>query len=464
MVHGRWIGVLIITVAVVVSPVVAVGVVPIEATSTADDPPTNGDDPKPGEQAGLPLSSADTPGAQAPTDTSLVDVDPDELPGAGTSGDPYIITNASELQAMEDDLDAAYRLSNDINASETAEWNGGDGFAPVGPTLIQPFGGTFDGAGHSITSLTIRRPDTDDVGLFGYINKSGQISDLRLRNVSITVSRKVGGLVADNQGTVAHAAASGTRAGSDDVGGLVGVNEGTVRNASANATVNGSIISVGGLVGDNEGTVSNASASGPVNGSEIVGGLVGLNEGTVRNASASGTVTGSEKVGGLVGDNDLDGTVRNASASGTVTSSKRAPKRIGRAGGLVGVNDGTVRNASASGAVNGSRSVGGLVGVNLDFGMVRNASASGPVNGSDNVGGLVGVNDGTVRNASASGSVNGSDNVGGLVGENGYYGTVVNGSVNAPGQPGFGIGAAIAGIGGAGYILKRRLAFEDDQQ
>ncbi|MFB6227250.1 MAG: PGF-CTERM sorting domain-containing protein [Halobacteriales archaeon] len=30
--------------------------------------------------------------------------------------------------------------------------------------------------------------------------------------------------------------------------------------------------------------------------------------------------------------------------------------------------------------------------------------------------------------------------------------------------PGFGIGAAIAGIGGAGYMLKRRLDATDDEQ
>jgi PGF-CTERM protein len=33
-----------------------------------------------------------------------------------------------------------------------------------------------------------------------------------------------------------------------------------------------------------------------------------------------------------------------------------------------------------------------------------------------------------------------------------------------PGQPGFGIGAAIAGLGGAGYMLKRRLNSTDDEQ
>jgi PKD repeat protein len=39
-----------------------------------------------------------------------------------------------------------------------------------------------------------------------------------------------------------------------------------------------------------------------------------------------------------------------------------------------------------------------------------------------------------------------------------------NTETQAPGQPGFGIGTAIAGLGGAGYMLKRRLNAEDDEQ
>lgn len=39
--------------------------------------------------------------------------------GSGTSGDPYMIENVHQLQAMRDDLFAHYALANDIDASET---------------------------------------------------------------------------------------------------------------------------------------------------------------------------------------------------------------------------------------------------------------------------------------------------------------------------------------------------------
>ena len=59
-------------------------------------------------------------GSAAAQSAGFVDVDASDLEGSGTGDDPYIITNASELQAMEDDLDAYYELGRDINASSTA--------------------------------------------------------------------------------------------------------------------------------------------------------------------------------------------------------------------------------------------------------------------------------------------------------------------------------------------------------
>jgi hypothetical protein len=61
-----------------------------------------------------------------------VDIDPSGLPGDGTESSPYEISNVSELQAMEDDLDANYKLVSDIDALNTAQLNNGQGFDPVG--------------------------------------------------------------------------------------------------------------------------------------------------------------------------------------------------------------------------------------------------------------------------------------------------------------------------------------------
>ena len=47
------------------------------------------------------------------------------MTGSGTQADPYIIHNVSDLQAVENDLDAYYELANDIDASATSGWNAG---------------------------------------------------------------------------------------------------------------------------------------------------------------------------------------------------------------------------------------------------------------------------------------------------------------------------------------------------
>jgi len=317
-----------------------------------------------------------------------VDLEPDEdLDGAGVDGDPYIITNASELQAMGGNLSAHYELGKDIDASETEAWNDGKGFEPIGDS-DDSFEGSFDGNNHTIFDLYIDR-DRDDVGLFGYFDGE-KIERVGLENVNVTGNGQVGGIVGYNTGEVRKSYATGSVVGSGDrVGGLVGWNVGgTVSESSATGSVEGSDL-IGGLVGHNfAATVSESFATGSVEGSDDVGGLVGYNTGEVNESYANGSVEGSNEVGGLVGD-----------------------------------NRGKVTESFATGSVEGSDDVGGLVGLNLDMegsrpGVVSKSYATGSVEGSEHVGGFVGNNDGPLSNSFASGTVNGSANVGGFVGAN----------------------------------------------
>jgi The GLUG motif. len=284
----------------------------------------------------------------------LFDVSLSDLPGNGDKSDPYEIAHVSELQAMEDDLDANYELVSDIDASQTKQFNNGSGFDPVGgddfnESTPPEFRGSFDGSSHTIAGLAINRSDTSNVGLFGYVNAGAIITNVTLTNLSITGDDNVGGLVGSG-GTIRNATATGNVIGDKDVGGLVG-SGGRIRNATAAVDVAGER-SVGGLVGSGGG-IRNATASGSVNGTEEVGGLVGKNFGTIRNATAAGSVNGTEEVGGLVGKNF--GTIRNATAAGSVNGTEEV-------GGLVGKNFGTIRNATAAGHVTGNDRVGGLVG------------------------------------------------------------------------------------------------------
>src|SRR5690606_13743998 len=78
---------------------------------------------------------------------------------AGTMNAYMLVNDVDQLQAMNTNISGHYALGRDIDASETAEWNGGLGFAPVGSSGAR-FNGSFDGRGHYISGLTIQRPGT----------------------------------------------------------------------------------------------------------------------------------------------------------------------------------------------------------------------------------------------------------------------------------------------------------------
>jgi len=72
------------------------------------------------------------------------------------------IGTAEELYNIRNNLSEAYVLAADIDLSSYLNWE------PIG-SLNNPFTGSLDFAGHTISNLTIDRPTQDYVGLFGAI-------------------------------------------------------------------------------------------------------------------------------------------------------------------------------------------------------------------------------------------------------------------------------------------------------
>jgi hypothetical protein len=145
--------------------------------------------------------------------------------GSGTEQDPYIITDVYQLQEMNNDLDAWYELGNDIDASDTINWNGGEGFVPIG-TSSSSFTGTFDGQGYKITGLFINRPSVDYGGLFGYTGSDAIMKNVGVVDFNITGHSFLGGVVGQNYGNITNSYATGRVTGSYLVGGLIAYNEG----------------------------------------------------------------------------------------------------------------------------------------------------------------------------------------------------------------------------------------------
>jgi methylglyoxal synthase len=286
--------------------------------------------------------------------------------GSGTTEDPYIITTVGQLQEIENNLTAHYILGNDIDASETINWNGGAGFEPVG-TATNMFTGSLDGRRYRITDLYIDMSGTDNVGLFGYVGDGGVVENVWLENENVRGSCFTGGFIGVNLGIVLNCYSTGPVVGDDYVGGLVGGSTGIVSNCYSTGPVVGDNY-VGGLVGYNvgteygTGTISNSYSTGPVSGDDYVGGLVGGNEGYLSNSYSTGPVVGDNYVGGLVGGNEV--AISDSYSTSSVSGN-------GDVGGLVGYNGMTISNCYSTGPVVGDNYVGGLVGNN--WGTVSNS-------------------------------------------------------------------------------------------
>jgi hypothetical protein len=222
------------------------------------------------------------------------------------------VRNWYDLDAIRNNLSGNYTLMNDLD-STTAGYtelvsptaNNGTGWEPIG-YYPNGFNGAFDGQRYAIRNLFINRPDDYGVGLFGVVGEGGIVQNIGVIGATVTGSIGVGGLVAENFGTVSNSYSTGSVTGTGN--GIFGS-------------------SVGGLVGLNlnGGTVSNSYSTGNVTGQAAVGGLVGINDGLgiVNNSYSKCNVSGDEDVGGLVGYNN-EGTVSDSfwdiQTSGQTTS------------------------------------------------------------------------------------------------------------------------------------------------
>ena len=308
-----------------------------------------------------------------------------------------------------------------------AYWNSGAGWLPIGDRT-SPFAITFDGDGHTISGLYVRRGSGS--GLFAVADSNSVIKGVGLLSVAVVGAGygDGGSLVGENKGTIEDSYSDGIVGGCFDyIGGLVGTNTGTI----ADSHFAGNVISWGGTSGNlligavQDLTGVYLGSSGSRTCYTDGGGLVGRNRGTITDSHSTSAVSGhSDNFGGLVGAN-RGGAITGSYATGAVSGNGYAD-----VGGLVGDNDaGTITTSYAAGDVSGrGDNFGGLVGANRG-GTVTASYATGSVNGTGfaDIGGLVGDNSGVIAVSYATGSVSGrGDNYGGLVARNSADGDVSN--------------------------------------
>lgn len=346
--------------------------------------------------------------------------------GSGTANDPYLIFNPTQLAQMANFLNnsnVVFELKNDIDLTEFINDNyPTEGWAPIGNNTT-PFKGTLKGNNRTIRGLSINRPNTQYVGLFGYLN-GATITDL-----SVVASTVKG---ASDTGTlVGYAGASTVKnvnltvqkvAGAGFTGGFAGRFFGTCQNITVSAVVSGTA-NVGGMVGSTGADIANCSVQGNVTGTNRnVGGFAGHSSNpTFTNCSQVGDVKGAGHVGGFLGNTEGTPTFTDCKSQGSIVSTGDYT------GGILGYGDfESMTNCSHFGDVQGTNYVGGLYGANPpqtqeDYPVYywSTSKTSNTKGGSwTNTSRLIkgNVNTRVINKCTAIGNVTGALKIGGLVG------------------------------------------------
>ena len=317
--------------------------------------------------------------------------------GSGTADDPYRIYNAVQLNQVRNFLneeDVYFSLEADIDMTDwIAENNPMQGWQPIGNSYSAAFKGVFNGNGHTISNLWINRPDTDYIGLFGYVS-DGNVYDLNLTNSNIEGGSSVGGIVGmcyNNkvESKISDCFFQGVIKG-NYCGGIIGkyyidssnnVNEVYVSGCFTDCDIYSSY--AGGIVG--EGTIvqarlhiDNCVSICRMHGSNKIGGIIGSVYGGSTSSVYNGVTVSecyahiialscSTSIGGIVGICNTDNRHSRNYSTGIITGKEAI-------GGLAGEGSGGfVYSYSQLQKISGENTVAGLCnGGTIDYSIAIN--------------------------------------------------------------------------------------------
>ena len=277
------------------------------------------------------------------------------IEGDGTAENPYLITSAADLQKINEDVTAHYKLIADIDLNNEL-------FTPIGNVDTGAFSGTFDGSGYTISNLKIDAGKY--AGLFGC--NEGTIKNVKIKDANVYGSRYVGGILGQNE-----------------EGGIV--ESCSVENGKVYADTGVNDIYVGGICGYNNGELSGTFYnSADIDSPNYAGGIVAYSASSMElTAENHGNVSGKYAAGLIawakdkieITDSSNCGMIKNTSTSNDEDF-----------GGLCGVASDVllIANSWNSGDVDG----GGLIGTAEDLYGVGNCQISNSYNSGNCVAGI----------------------------------------------------------------------------
>ena len=205
--------------------------------------------------------------------------------GRGTREDPWQIASAEQLQLIRENLAGHYVLVADIDLSGYENWEPIGAFrslsdAPEDAEVPHPdyaFTGTFDGAGHTISNLTVSAASPMGAGLFGCASgtesEEAYIGNFTLENIDVSGFYLVGGAVGLQfmNCKVSDIVLKGENrlSGSQGIGGVVGTAFDLISNCTATAE-----ITVAGDSGACAGLIAGGTTMSSIVNCEAIGGSI----------------------------------------------------------------------------------------------------------------------------------------------------------------------------------------------
>ena len=253
--------------------------------------------------------------------------------GSGSAEDPWKIATAEQLDRIRDDLTGHYILISDIDLSGYENWMPIGTFqprsdAPEDAEVPHPdyaFTGTFDGAGHTISNLTISCEAPMGAGLFGCASgtesNAASIGHFTLKDVNVSGIYLVGGAVGlqfmNCPVSEIHLEGDNKLTGMQGIGGIVGTGFDLISDCSATADV-----IVSGDDGACAGLIAGGTTMSSIKNCQVTGGSI----------TAEGNATWG--FGALCGAPWGAAEITDCKVSGTVITVNGENNRL--VGGLVG--------------------------------------------------------------------------------------------------------------------------------
>ena len=348
----------------------------------------------------------------------------DNMDGEGSSDNPYVITSASELQAIEAEPTASYILGNNINASQTQTWNIVD---DVDSELIGFSNETeFETNYMPIiedSENVIVNDETIDEDKYSISYETGEIifdepleessgynGDEQIYIEYSTDNVYNGFQPIDSEGYAPELDGDGhtisniyiNRPDEDMVGLFNEIEGGAIYDITIDRHISKGNEFTGILAGKLDGGFANdVTVAGSVEGSNYVGGLSGESSSNeLDNIHSFVSISGNEYVGGLSGLTNQGVMISNASINTPTDEQITGDEYIG---GITGESSNTdIITSYSTATITGNERVGGLVGLNREDSTIDQSYSASSINSDENVdtkGSLIGVNNGIITNS-----------------------------------------------------------------